>query len=86
MRATLPCLLALTLSAGCGIEFGPPRNCAERTAWYPDEDGDGIGEPTAVYIGCEAPEGWVDQVDTGYVGVRTRGATLGWRLARRDSQ
>ena len=35
------------------------RNCTTRIPFYPDEDGDGFGEPTSVFFGCEAPEGWV---------------------------
>lgn len=50
---------------GCNLPEPPPaRNCDSRTAFYPDEDGDGLGEPTAVYLGCEAPAGWVTILDT----------------------
>jgi hypothetical protein len=38
----------------------PPPNCEERTAFYPDPDGDGVGGEGAVYLGCEAPPGWTD--------------------------
>lgn len=86
MRTTLPLLALAALASGCNIELPDPRNCDERTAWYPDEDGDGVGEPTEVYIGCEAPEGWVDNVDTGdtgtYTGSRRRSQHTGWRLPR----
>ena len=77
-----------SLLAGCNIELDTTeRNCAERTAWWPDEDGDGVGEPTSVYVGCEPPEGYVAVVDTaggdsGYAGTRRRSATTGWRLPR----
>lgn len=76
-------ILALLSFAACNIELPDARNCDDRTAWYPDEDGDGVGEPTEVYIGCEAPEeGWVDNVDTGsYAGARRRGPEQGWRFA-----
>ena len=79
MRTCLACIL-LTMTA-CGFELPDPRNCDDRSAWYPDEDGDGVGEPTEVYIGCEAPEGWVDNVDTGapYQGAR-RQSERGWRI------
>jgi hypothetical protein len=76
-------LLLLSLCGGCNIDLGPARNCDERTAWYPDDDGDGVGEPTAMYLGCEAPDGWVDNVDTAYVGARRRDSDHGWRLALR---
>lgn len=38
----------------------PPANCPDRTAYYPDEDGDGIGDEGTVYLACEAPAGWVE--------------------------
>lgn len=49
----------LLLLACSPVELPDPANCAPRSAWYPDVDGDGLGEATAVFIGCEAPEGWV---------------------------
>ena len=55
--------IAITTISGCNlIREQPDRNCDVRTAYYPDDDGDGIGEPTAVYIGCEPPAGWVTEV------------------------
>ncbi|TNE90183.1 MAG: hypothetical protein EP330_08990 [Deltaproteobacteria bacterium] len=83
MRYLPSLVLLLPLVAGCNIELGPERNCADRSTWYPDEDGDGIGEPTAMYVGCEAPAGWVDNVDTAYTGARRRRVKQGWRLALR---
>lgn len=48
----------------CGLldqlDFRPVPLPCDRGAWYPDPDGDGLGDPTRVYIGCEQPEGWVD--------------------------
>ena len=41
------------------IEPPPEPSCDDRHAWYPDEDGDGLGERTAIYVGCHPPEGWV---------------------------
>ena len=38
------------------------KNCEDRTAFYEDTDGDGFGDPSSVYIGCTAPDGWVTQV------------------------
>jgi len=60
-------LLALPLLAACawdnpfldGEDTG--ADCAERLAFYPDQDGDGAGDGARVYVGCEAPEGWVAQ-------------------------
>ena len=49
--------------AGCGrlkeLLDPPEPNCDPRGAFYPDADGDGVGDVGAVYIGCEAPEGYV---------------------------
>jgi hypothetical protein len=61
-------VLLLGLS-GCAVldaleEPGPP-NCSPRVAYYPDADGDGIGEPTDMYVGCEAPDGWATTVGSG---------------------
>ena len=76
-------ILPILLLAACNLELGPERNCDVRSAYYPDDDGDGVGEPTDVYVGCEAPEGWVDNVDTAmpYVGARRRATPSGWRIA-----
>jgi hypothetical protein len=76
--------LLLLLVAGCKNPFAdddPPRDCATRSAFYPDSDGDGVGEPTAVYVGCTAPDGWVPAAtapppaptDTGDTGASTTG-------------
>lgn len=58
-------LVVLSL-LGCGLlamlPDEPDYNCDPRAAWYPDADGDGVGEPTAVYIGCDAPAGYVSTV------------------------
>lgn len=54
--------LTLALLA-CDIEEPVPRNCADRVAFYPDADGDGLGEPTEVYVGCEPPDGWVTELE-----------------------
>ena len=42
--------------------------CGDPRAFYPDADGDGLGEPTQVYVGCEAPEGWVTVLESAFVG------------------
>ncbi len=56
-------LLLLMLLPGC--EFirgdGIERNCDTRQAFYPDADGDGIGDDGAIYVGCTAPEGYVER-------------------------
>jgi hypothetical protein len=57
----------LTVVFGCGIfELIPedPEPSCEHRAWYPDADGDGVGEATAMYVGCSPPSGYVDVVDT----------------------
>ncbi|MFT4628271.1 MAG: hypothetical protein ACI8PZ_006966 [Myxococcota bacterium] len=56
MRAMVACMLL----AACGlIEPPPEQDCRERTAAWPDEDGDGIGDPGDIYVGCSPPAGWV---------------------------
>lgn len=50
--------ILVLLGAGCPVP-PDPRNCTSRTAFYPDADGDGLGEPTDLFVGCEAPPGWV---------------------------
>lgn len=53
----------ILLLLGCHVldpEFVPDTpNCEARTAFYADADGDGAGDPLVVYIGCEAPTGYV---------------------------
>ncbi len=51
--------LWIVFAVGCLPAAPVPRNCTERVAFLPDRDGDGIGERTEVFVGCEAPEGWV---------------------------
>ena len=52
-------MLGLLLLLASSCPEPAPRNCATRIPFYPDADGDGFGEPTAVFYGCEAPDGWV---------------------------
>jgi len=65
-------LLLLVLLSACIERIEPaPRDCDERQVFYVDSDGDGLGEPSSVFIGCEAPEGYVDELgpsDTGDTG------------------
>ena len=61
-RTVLCAMLTLAVS-GCDLGIladEPEPECEVRTAFYPDEDGDGVGDAGEIYIGCEAPEGWVD--------------------------
>ena len=56
------------LLTGCdalSLDDSAPRNCQVRQAYWPDANGDGIGEPTDVLVACEAPDGWVLAPDTG---------------------
>jgi hypothetical protein len=59
--------LFLVLATSCEVyrtlfpEEEPPPNCELRLPFYPDADGDGVGASSPVFIGCQAPEGWVDQ-------------------------
>ena len=51
----------------CGICNGPGE-----TAWYKDEDGDGLGSPNIVTLACTQPNGYVanaeDYCDNGLIG------------------
>jgi len=64
-------MLTITVMAGLGLggcvqsrfnQLPEPRDCETRHAYYPDEDGDGIGEPTTVVIACKPPEGYVTEL------------------------
>lgn len=61
----LLCIATLGPLGGCSLIPEPPpeQECAVRGVFYPDENGDGVGEPTGIYVGCSAPEGWVETVD-----------------------
>ncbi len=61
----LALLLLITPSlAGCARlldQFFPPEAaCEDRSPFWRDADGDGVGDYGTIYIGCEAPEGYVD--------------------------
>lgn len=59
MRAAmLLCALAACNSEALEEFLGPERNCETRQAFYPDADGDGIGEVGAIFFGCSAPAGY----------------------------
>jgi hypothetical protein len=62
MRSLLP-LLAI-LASGCGLLDidleGAEPNCDTRLPYYPDQDGDGFGATSPVFLGCEAPDGYVE--------------------------
>jgi len=61
----LTILCCATGLVGCNLLPEPPpeQNCQNRSVYYPDDDQDGVGEPTAIYVGCAPPEGWVESVD-----------------------
>ena len=71
------CALICVLMLGCAPPETVERNCSVRKAWYPDADGDGIGESTDIFIGCSAPEGWVDNVATLTTGTASSGTPAG---------
>ena len=52
-------LLWGVLWMGCDSTDYPNRNCATRQLFYADPDGDGLGDPNQVYVGCEPPQGYV---------------------------
>ena len=57
-------LVLIVLLGACSLlqDDNPPTeaDCVARGTFYPDTDGDGIGEPGTVYVGCDPPEGYVD--------------------------
>ncbi len=61
MRPSL-LLVAMSLASGClSVDLGlTERNCDTRLPYYPDQDGDGVGALDTVFIGCEAPSGYVE--------------------------
>ena len=59
MRWTWLCIALLACNPNDAVE----RDCAERQAYFPDSDGDGIGEPTDMVLACEQPEGYVENSD-----------------------
>ncbi|MCB9554215.1 MAG: hypothetical protein H6705_20490 [Myxococcales bacterium] len=50
-------------STACEGTDQPADDCAPGTFWYDDVDGDGLGDPTARYTGCDPPTGYVDNPD-----------------------
>lgn len=63
--ALLPLLLcSLAPLGGCAALAGlfgeDEPNCEPRRAYYPDTDADGVGDEGAIYVGCAAPEGYVE--------------------------
>lgn len=64
MRTPNPALLLLPLATACGsldLDLPAERDCDTRLPFYQDADGDGFGADSPVYLGCEAPSGWVEQ-------------------------
>jgi hypothetical protein len=56
---------SLSVLGGCwlsALEKEPvdTRDCATRSAFYRDGDGDGVGDELDVVLGCAAPDGYVD--------------------------
>jgi hypothetical protein len=65
-RATVAMLALVPLAAGCFIPlpdefFGDPE--CPMVVSYPDEDGDGLGDPMQPYSGCDVPEGYVTEAE-----------------------
>jgi hypothetical protein len=59
----------LAFFAACAWLPAPVEpTCEDPRAFYPDADGDGLGEPTQVFVGCVPPEGWVTAFDSAFVG------------------
>ncbi|NCG22129.1 MAG: hypothetical protein GWP91_24195, partial [Rhodobacterales bacterium] len=50
------------LIVGCILPKAAERDCETRTAYYPDPDGDGIGDRSEIVLACSQPDGWVELV------------------------
>jgi hypothetical protein len=50
-------MLLLLLLGACREKL--EVSCDTRVPFYPDADGDGLGERTDLYLGCHPPPGWV---------------------------
>ncbi|MEZ4317068.1 MAG: hypothetical protein R3F61_06180 [Myxococcota bacterium] len=55
-------LSALLMLLACTGSTPVEPACAEPLRYWPDADGDGVGEPGATYSGCSPPAGWVTTV------------------------
>jgi hypothetical protein len=54
------CFLVLGSSCWTVDDLNPEyHDCATRHAWYPDDDGDGAGNPAELWVTCDQPDGWV---------------------------
>lgn len=55
--------MIIALLLACPAPSAPPDgSCDEPSQYWPDADGDGVGEPTSTYMGCSPPDGWVTEV------------------------
>jgi hypothetical protein len=54
-------VLAASLGGCKALEDLQPDvpNCDPRTPFWLDADGDGVGDEGTIYLGCEAPDGYV---------------------------
>jgi hypothetical protein len=64
MRATSSLLILLATACGrveerLEVLEGVEPACEPRVVAHPDADGDGLGDAETVYVGCEAPAGWI---------------------------
>ena len=51
----------MILLCGCGPASVDEISgaCDDPLVFYPDDNGDGVGETHSAYFGCNAPPGWV---------------------------
>ena len=51
-------LLACDIDTPFDVAVAP---CDARRVWYPDADGDGLGEDGEIYVSCKDPgQGWTE--------------------------
>ncbi len=55
----LPLVLHFSFSCSLQQETEAVPNCDPREIFYQDQDADGLGTALHIYIGCDAPEGFV---------------------------
>lgn len=63
MLRPTPLLLVVCLAGACDLlpQPEPAPDCVPRRPFWSDADGDGVGDADgALYLGCEAPDGYVD--------------------------
>ena len=54
-------VIAILVTSACGFELPEepdPRDCEQRTVYFEDSDGDGLGADDHMRFACSQPTGW----------------------------